>query len=88
MVVLDKRSKQRVKRSLVRLTRGKAEKFMKIFACLCPAASSHSMLCFDAFARDRDLPLGSNLAGCFFLALRAKDAGVISVDTVTSVIQG
>ena len=55
---------------------------MKIFACLCPAASSHSMLCFDAFARDRDLLLGSNLA------LRAKDAGVISVDTVTSVIQG
>ena len=61
---------------------------MKIFACLCPAASSHSMLCFDAFARDRDLLLGSNLAGCFFLALRAKDAGVITVDTVTSVIQG
>eukprot|EP00434_Breviolum_minutum_P029902 symbB.v1.2.026441.t2/scaffold2584.1/size75688/1 len=38
-----------------KLTRGKAEKFMKIFAYLCPAASSHSMLCFDAFARDRDL---------------------------------
>ena len=51
---------------------------MKIFGCLCPAASSHSMLCFDAFARDQDLPLGSNLAG-----LLVKNTGVISVDTVT-----
>ena len=38
---------------------------MEIFVCLCPTASSQSILGIDAFARDQDLPLGSN-APIFF----------------------
>ena len=60
---------------------------MEIFVGLGPAASSHSILGFDSFARDYNkiCPLVAILQAEIYWALRAKDTGLFSVDTVINV---